>query len=51
MSKSVSEIVDHTCHVHHGRAGGTPTTFRRAVIYSEPLRVVCQSGWQEEETE
>ena len=22
-----------------------------AVVYSEPLRIVCQSGWQEEETE
>jgi hypothetical protein len=23
----------------------------RAAVYGEPLRVVCQSGWQEEETE
>jgi hypothetical protein len=44
------EIVDHTCHVH-ADAVGNPDNVPRAVIHSEPLRVVCQSGWQEEETE
>jgi hypothetical protein len=44
------EIVDHTCHVHHD-AVGNPDSVPRAVVYSEPLRVVCQSGWQEEERE
>jgi hypothetical protein len=44
------EIVDHTCHVHH-EAVGNPDNVPRAVIYSEPLRVVCESGWQEKETE
>lgn len=44
------EIVDHTCHVHRN-AVGNPHNVPRAVIYSEPLRVVCQSGWQEEEAE
>jgi hypothetical protein len=44
------EIVNHTCHVHHD-AVGNPDNVPRAVIYSEPLRVVCQSGWEEEEAE
>jgi hypothetical protein len=44
------EIVDHTCHVHHD-AVGDPDNVPRAAVYGEPLRVVCQSGWQEEETE
>ena len=42
------EITDHTCHVHADaidNASNVPT----AVIYSQQLRVVCQSGWQEEE--
>ena len=44
------EIVDHTCHVH-ADAVGNPDNVPVAVIYSEPLRVVCQSGWEEEEGE
>jgi hypothetical protein len=44
------ETTDHACHVHAdtiGNQDNVPT----AVIYSEPLRVACQSGWQEQETE
>ena len=44
------ETTDHTCHVH-ADAIGNEDNVPTAVIYSEPLRVVCQSGWQEEETE
>jgi hypothetical protein len=42
------EITDHTCHVH-ADAIDNPSNVPTAVIYSQPLRVVCQSGWQEEE--
>jgi hypothetical protein len=42
------DTVDHTCHVHPD-AVGNPDLVPTAVIYSEPLRVVCQSGWVEEE--
>jgi hypothetical protein len=42
------QITDHTCHVHVD-AIGNPDNVPTAVIYSHPLRVVCQSGWQEEE--
>lgn len=42
------QTTDHTCHVH-ADAFGNPDHVPTAVIYSEPLRVVCQSGWQEEE--
>jgi hypothetical protein len=42
------QITDHTCHVH-ADAIGNPDNVPTAVIYSDPLRVVCQSGWQEEE--
>ena len=44
------EITDHTCHVH-ADAIGDEDNVPTAVIYSEPLRVACQSGWHEEETE
>ena len=44
------ETTDHTCHVD-ADAIGNPDNVPMAVIYSEPLRVVCQSGWQEEEAE
>ena len=44
------ETTDHTCHVH-ADAIGNEDNVPTAVIYSEPLRVACQSGWQEEETE
>jgi hypothetical protein len=44
------QITDHTCHVH-ADAIGNPDNVPTAVIYSDPLRVVCQSGWQEEEAE
>jgi hypothetical protein len=44
------ETTDHTCHVH-ADAIGDPDNVPTVVIYSEPLRVVCQSGWQEEEAE
>jgi hypothetical protein len=42
------ETTDHTCHVH-ADAIGNEDNVPTAVIYREPLRVVCQSGWQEEE--
>lgn len=42
------EATDHTCHVH-ADAIGNPDNLPTAVIYAQPLRVVCQSGWQEEE--
>jgi hypothetical protein len=42
------QITDHTCHIH-ADAIGNPDNVSTAVVYSEPLRVVCQSGWQEEE--
>jgi hypothetical protein len=45
-----SEATDHTCHVH-ADAIGNPDNVPTAVVYSEPLRIVCLSGWQEEETE
>jgi hypothetical protein len=41
---------DHTCHVHTD-AIGDPDNVPTAVILGEPLRVICQSGWQEEEAE
>lgn len=44
------ETTDHTCHVH-ADAIGNEDNVPTAVVYSEPLRVVCQSGWQEEEAE
>lgn len=44
------ETTDHTCHVHPD-AVGNPDNIPMAVIYSEPLRVVCQSGWLEEEAQ
>lgn len=44
------ETTDHTCHVH-ADAIGNEDNVPTVVVYSEPLRVVCQSGWQEEETE
>lgn len=44
------EAADHICHVH-ADAIGNPDNVPTAVVHSEPLRVVCQSGWQEEETE
>ena len=44
------ETTEHTCHVH-ADAVDNPSNVPTAVIYSEPLRVVCQSGWEEEETE
>ena len=44
------ETTDHTCHVH-ADAIGNEDDVPTAVIYSEPLRVACQSGWQEQETE
>jgi hypothetical protein len=42
------ETADHTCHVH-ADAIGNPDNLPTAVIYGDPLRVVCQSGWQETE--
>jgi hypothetical protein len=42
------QVADHTCHVH-ADAVLNPDNVPTAVIYSDPLRVVCQSGWQEEE--
>jgi hypothetical protein len=42
------QITDHTCHVH-ADAVGNPDNVPTVVIYSEPLRMVCRSGWQEEE--
>ncbi|MGQ0702502.1 MAG: hypothetical protein ACT4PM_05140 [Gemmatimonadales bacterium] len=42
------QTTDHVCHVHAdtlGREDNIPT----AVIYSQPLRIVCQRGWQEVE--
>jgi hypothetical protein len=44
------EATDHTCHVH-ADAIGNEDNVPTAVIYSEPLRVACESGWQEEEVE
>jgi hypothetical protein len=44
------ESTEHTCHIH-ADAIDNPSNMPTAVIYSEPLRIVCQSGWQEEETE
>jgi hypothetical protein len=44
------ETADHTCHVH-ADAIGNEDNVPTAVIYSGPLRVVCQSGWQEEGAE
>ena len=44
------EVTDHICHVDTD-AIGNPDNVPTAVIYSESLRVVCQSGWQEEEAE
>jgi hypothetical protein len=45
-----NETADHTCHVH-ADAIDNPDNVPTAVIYGEPLRIVCQSGWQEEESE
>jgi hypothetical protein len=42
------QVADHTCHVH-ADAVLNPDNVPTAVIYSDPLRVVCQSGWREEE--
>ena len=42
------ETTEHTCHVH-ADAIDNPSNVPTAVIYGQPLRVVCQSGWQEEE--
>lgn len=44
------QSTDHTCHVH-ADAIGNPDNVPTAVILGEPLRVVCQSGWLEEEAE
>ena len=44
------ETTDHTCHVH-ADAIGNEDNVPTAVVYSGRLRVVCQSGWQEEEAE
>jgi hypothetical protein len=44
------EYTEHTCHIH-ADAIDNEDNVPTAVIYSEPLRIVCQSGWQEEETE
>lgn len=44
------ETTDHTCHVHPDSVGN-PDMVPTAVIYGEPLRVVCQSGWVEEEAD
>ena len=44
------QSTDHTCHVH-ADAIGNPDNVPTAVILGEPLRVVCRSGWQEQEIE
>ena len=44
------EATDHTCHVHPD-AVGNPDLVPVAVIHGGPLRVVCRSGWVEEETD
>lgn len=41
------QITDQTCHVH-ADAIGNPDNVPTAVIYGDPLRVVCRSGWREE---
>ncbi len=43
------ETTEHTCHLH-ADAVGNEDYHPRVVIYGEPLRVVCESGWLEEET-
>jgi hypothetical protein len=42
------QSTDHTCHVHADSIGD-PDNVPTAVILGAPLRVVCESGWQEEE--
>jgi hypothetical protein len=42
------ETTEHTCHVR-ADAIDNPSNVPTAVIYSQPLQVVCQSGWQEEQ--
>jgi hypothetical protein len=46
--QAAGQMSDHVCHVHAdtlGRQDNIPTV----VIYNQPLRVVCESGWQEVE--
>jgi hypothetical protein len=43
-------VILRTTRVHvHADAIGNPDNVSTAVIYGGPLRVVCRSGWQEEE--